>query len=353
MSVAKTSDGGYAIAGYTNSSFASGGGYDAYLIKTDSYGNVTWGKTYGGSGGDYGESVIQTSDGGFAIAGYTNSFGAGGLDVYLVKTDLSGNLMWNRTYGYAGTDVASSVVQTSDGGYVIAGYTSSFGQGGDDVYLVKTNASGNVMWDWAYGGSGYDIGASVIQSSDGGFAIVGYTNSSFSSGGGYDVYLVKTNSTGNFMWSKTYGYSGTDIGFSVIQTSDGGFAIAGYTSSFGNGGYDFYLVKTDVSGTMIWAWAYGGTGNDIGEWVVQTSDAGYAIVGHTASFGAGGDDVYLVKTNSTGNFMWDRSYGYAGTDIGSSVVQTSDGGYAIAGNTNSFGSGGYDIYFIKTDLNGN
>jgi hypothetical protein len=309
-----------------------------------------WSKTYGGVIHDSGSGVVQSSDGGYAIAGTTISFSAAGYAVYLVKTDSLGNMQWNKTYGGIGDDYGYSVVQTSDGGYAIAGYTNSFGAGSSDVYLVKTDSTGTMLWNKTYGGINADIGRSVVQSSDGGYTIAGYTYSF--GAGSYDVYLVKTDSTGNMIWSKTYGGTSSDVGSSVVQSSDGGYAIAGYTYSFGAGSYDVYLVKTDSLGNMQWNKTYGGTSSDFGYSVVQTSDGGYAIAGYTYSFGAGYEDVYLVKTDSLGNMQWNKTYGGTNDDVGSSVVQSADGGYAIVGETASFGAGNNDVYLVKTDVYG-
>ena len=346
-SLVQTSDGGYAIAGDTNSFGA--GGYDFYLVKTDSTGTMQWNNTYGGTGNEIGYSVIQTSDGGYAIAGETNSHGAGGYDVYLVKTDSAGNMQWNKTYGGTGDDEGYSLVQTSDGGYAIAGETNSFGAGSDDFYLVKTDSAGNMQWNKTYGGTGDDEGYSLVQTSDGGYAIAGITNSF--GAGSYDVYLVKTDSAGNMQWNKTYGGTGDDEGYSLVQTSDGGYAIAGETNSYGAGDYDFYLVKTDSAGTMQWNQTYGGPDNEDGTSLVQTSDGGYAMTGDTNSFGAGGYDFYLVKTDSTGTMQWNNTYGGKDNEYATfGLIQTSDGGYAMTGDTNSFGAGGYDVYLVKTTI---
>jgi hypothetical protein len=175
-----------------------------------------------------GTSLIQTSDGGFAIAGATSSFGAGEWDVYVVKLDANGNLQWTKTIGGKKEDLGTSLIQTSDGGFAIAGYTSSFGAGGDDVYVVKLDANGNLQWTKTIGGKNDDAGLSLIQTSDGGYAIAGYTNSF--GGGEPDVYVVKLDANGNLQWTKTIGGENWDVGFSLIQTSDGGYAIAGATN---------------------------------------------------------------------------------------------------------------------------
>jgi len=330
-SVVQTSDGGYALAGYTNS---FGSGYQVYLVKTFADGTMTWNKTYGGADWDEGWSVVQTSDGGYALAGYTNSFGSG-YQVYLVKTFADGTIAWNKTYGGTNDDYAQCVVQTSDGGYAIAGYTFSFGLG-EQVYLVKTFADGTIAWNKTYGGTGSDGGCSVVRTNDGGYVIAGFTNSF---GSGWQMYLVKAFADGTMAWNKTYGGTNAEFGYSVVQTSDGGYAFAGYTYSYGVGTPTYnnvYLVKTFADGTMAWNKTYGGTNYDHGWSVAQTNDGGYAIAGYTDSFGSP-RQMYLVKTFADGTMAWNKTYGGTNGGNGYSIVQTSDGGYAIAGDTYSSG----------------
>jgi len=291
-SVVQTCDGGYAIAGYT-SSFGAGN-WDVYLVKTDWTGNMQWNKTYGGANDDYACSVVQTCDGGYAIAGATRSFGAGNWDSWLVKTDAVGNMQWNQTYGGTRGDSTYSIVQTYDNGYVLAGGVDSFGAGSSDFWLIKTDANGNVMWNRTYGGARDDDAFSVIQACDGGYALAGKTTS-FNAGSDDDFWLVKTNSTGHEQWNKTYGGQDQEYAYSVVQTSDGGYALAGYTESFGAGLKDFWLVKTDSVGSMQWNGIYGDTNEDDANWVVQTEDEGYALTGATKSFGTGGWDFWLIK----------------------------------------------------------
>ena len=266
-----------------------------------------WERTYGGGDWDIGFSVAQTSDGGYVVAGRTESFGAGLTDVYLVKTDAVGDTIWTRIYGGSGSDdnEGSSVAQTSDGGYIISGMTYSFGVGGD-VYLVKTDAMGDTIWTRTYGGSDYDGGFSVAQTSDGGYIIAGYTRSF--GAGEEDVYLVKTDSLGDTIWTRTYGGSDDDHGYSVAQTSDGGYIVAGYTESFGAGSWDVYLVKTDGLGDTIWTRTYGGSDWDEGYSVAQTSDGGYIVAGvYDYDWEAETGDVYLVKTDAVGDTIWTLS----------------------------------------------
>jgi len=217
------------------------------------------------------------------------------LYVHLVGASEPPATEWNRTYGGTDDDQAFSVRQTSDGGYIIAGLTYSFGAGSCDAWLVKTDTSGNMVWNKAYGGTSWDDAKSVVQTSDGGYIIAGYTYS-FGAGGG-DFWLVKTDSNGEMVWNKTYGGTDDDYAYSVQQTIDAGYIIAGLTESFGAGWEDFWLVKTDSNGEMVWNKTYGGTGNDWAFSVQQTSDGGYVIAGLTGSVVAVTyqQDFWLIK----------------------------------------------------------
>lgn len=208
----------------------------ALLVPLAAGAQISFERTYGGSDDDIGHSVTQTDDGGYIVAGYTQSFGAGDWDVYLIKTDVAGDTIWTRAFGGVGSDLGRSVEQTSDGGYIIAGYTYSFGAGWDDVYLIKTDAGGGTVGTRTYGSSDYDEGRSVEQTVDGGY-IIGGATWSFGSGGN-DVYLIKTDSNGDTVWTRTYGAGLNDSGYSIAQTDDGGYIIAGNTFSFGAGGSD-------------------------------------------------------------------------------------------------------------------
>lgn len=341
-SAVHTSDEGYAIGGYTDSFGA--GLDDSWLVKTDADGNAQWNRTYGGTGMDHCYCILQTGDGGYVVAGVTNSSGAGDYDFWLLKTDLFGGMQWNKTYGGIKNDVTWSVVQTSDGGYLMAGSTDSFGAGFDDVWLVKTDASGNMQWNKTYGGGLDEAAYSVIQTSDGGYAMVGYTASS--GAGSSDFWLIKTDASGNIEWSRTYGGSSWDCAQSVIQTSDGGYAIAGQTRSFGVGG-DAWLIKTDASGRALWNKTYGGTGIERAYSVVQSDDGGYAMAGFTTSFGLGKEDFWLVKTDADGSMLWNETFGGTNSDVARCLVQTSEGQYLVSGYTWSFGSGLSDFWLIK------
>ena len=333
-SVQQTSDGGFIISGDTNSFGA--GDDDVYLIKTDGDGNEQWGKTFDLGGSDRGRSVQQTTDGGFVIAGSIAD-----ADAFLLKTNGNGIEQWRKTFGGSNVDWADSVQQTADGGFIIVGGTNSFGAVNDDVYLIKTDGNGNELWYKTFGGTGDDSGNSVQQTADGGFIITGYTDSF---GYGKYVYLIKTDAAGNEEWGKTF--EGGNEGNSVRQTSDGGFIIVGEEPPIDSGYDNIYLIKTDGEGNEQWRKSFGGDNGEYGSSVEQTSDGGFIIAGLTASFGEPNGDVYLIKTDADGNEEWNKTFGGNEVDWGRSVQQTADGGFIIAGFTRSFGAGDHDVYLI-------
>jgi len=337
-SVRQTDDGGYITTGYTMSMGA--GSQDVYLVKTNPNGDSLWTRTFGGSSDDYGYSVKQTNDGGYIIAGYTTSYGAGSGDFWLIKTDSQGDSLWTRTFGGEFLEESFSVQQTNDGGYIITGFTYSYGAGAADVCLIKTDSEGYMIWTRTFGGTGGQYGNSVQQTEDGGYVIAGNTST-----GNGDVWLIKTNSQGDSLWTRSFGgSSGDEDSKSVQQTTDGGYIIAGCTWSYGAGGHDVWLIKTDSLGQRQWAHTFGGSNNDYGYSVQQTTDGGYVIAG-----GAGNSDVWLIKTDPLGILQWDRTFGGSNFDQGRSVQQTTDGGYIIAGYTDSYGAGSYDIWLIRLE----
>uniref|UniRef100_A0A7C4YF40 Bulb-type lectin domain-containing protein n=1 Tax=candidate division WOR-3 bacterium TaxID=2052148 RepID=A0A7C4YF40_UNCW3 len=345
-SVLQTFDGSYIIAGYTESFGAVN--TDIYLIKTDINGNLIWQKTFGGYGSDYAHFIEQSNDSCYIILGSTTSYGSGGSDIYLIKTDTAGNLIWGKTFGGENDDGGWSVQKTSDGGYIIAGSTNSFGAGDVDMYLLKTDEYGNFLWDKTFGDtSRSDYARSVVQTADGGYIIAGLTIS-FGTGT-YDVYLVKTDEYGNLLWEKTFGGSNTDMGFSVKQTKDGGYIIGGNSLSFGSGDYDFYLIKTDSFGNLVWQRNLGGTKNDFGRAVIEDANGDYIIAGFTNSFGNGEYDIYICKYDTAGNIIWEKTYGMSGGDWCYSIQKTDDNGFILAGFTNSTGAGEADVYLVKTE----
>jgi len=345
-SIQQTTDGGYIIAGRT-ASFGAGS-VDAWLLKTDQLGNIIWTNTFGGSGDDWGRSVQQTSDGGYILTGWTQSFGPGYFAAWLIKTDPLGDSLWTKLFGGNESDYGYYIQQSSvipgDEGYIVGGGTSSSGAGLIDAWLIKTDPMGNTTWIKTYGGSKTDYLYCVEQTSDGGYISTGWT-SSFSPS--YeDVYLIRTNSSGDTLWTKTYGGTESDIGRSVKQTTDGGYIIAGWTRSFGGGSNDVYLIKTDNIGNILWTKTYGGVYNEEGHSVLQTLDGGYIIAGFKQII-SGNFDVWLLRTDASGNILWTKTIGGSGDDRARSLQRTSDGGYILTGWTSSFGAGFIDIWVIK------
>jgi hypothetical protein len=291
-SVRQTTDGGYILGGYH---WRTQTDRNARLIKTDSSGNMQWDKSFGGLYNEWFYSVNLTDDGGYILTGMTESYGAGSYDAWLIKTDSSGNEQLNKTFGGTGDDVGRSAHQVSDGGYIISGTTISYGAGAGDVWLIKTDSSGNKQWDKTFGGPEGEVGYRCQKTIDGGFIIVGYTKSY--SIGENDVYLIKTNAAGNKQWDKTFGGIDDDVGFSVQQTDDG-YIITGYTKSYGAGAHDVWLIKTDSSGNEQWNKTFGSTDYEEGWYVQQTLDGGYIITGYTSSYGGGMRDGWLIKTTA-------------------------------------------------------
>jgi hypothetical protein len=326
--VIQTNDEGYAIAGYTDSVGPGNGNYYFWIVKTDKYGNMIWNRTYVESFSGQASSLVQTSDGGYAVGG-----GTGYSDFLLVKTDSNGNLEWNQTYGDSSFEFATCLVQTPDGGYALAGCKgfSATGFQSLDFWLVKTDMYGNMMWNKTIGRSARDSANSLIQVSDGGYALAGFSGSPYLLGLS-DFWLVKTDSSGNVEWDCSFGEtdSNEEI-YSLVETSDKGFALAGFTDSFGAGGNDFWLVKVDRTGDVEWNRTYGGVSYDDGYSLVETSNGGFALAGSTLSFGEGDADFWLVKTDADGNVLWNQTYGGENYDIAYSLVQASDGGFALAG----------------------
>jgi len=327
------------------------------LVASAEASSTTWTQTYGGTNIDAADSVIQTFDGGFAVAGDTNSFGVGGYDVWLLKTDAYGNIEWSKYYGGKREDYACSVVQTSDGGYALAGHTWSFGVGECDFLLIKTDAHGNMEWKNTYGGPELDAVHQMIATSDGGYALAGYTGTTGANS--LDGWFVKTDEFGKMEWNQTYKWEEFDRIFSLVEPSDGGYALVGETNSFGAGFTDFWLIRTDASGNMLWNKTYGGKGFDTAYSLLETPDGGYAIAGDTDSFNEGKYDVWLIKTDANGNMEWDQRYERTPAQEFSnfirpcSLVRTLDGGYAIAAKTKTSGTSNYDFWLIKTDEQGN
>lgn len=325
--IQQTSDSGYIFAGVTGGYNVAGQlYYDGWLVKIDSLGNRQWDRSFGGAMDDQIYAVQQTTDGGFILAGVEGSYD----DAWLIKTDANGNQLWSKTFGGAGKDVAKAVQQTSDGGYILTGGYST-GGGSYDACLIKTDANGNQSWSKVFSDS--EIANSVQQTSDGGYILTGYTGLYKDSTSDTDGFLIKTDANGNQLWNKRFGGKMADSINSVQQTSDGGYILAGYTRSYGAGGSDAWLIKTDANGNEQWnrVKTFGGSGNDVVNSVRQTSDGGYIFVGGTEPYGAVKPDVWVIKTDADGNEQWSRTFAGRESEWANSVQQTLDGGYILAG----------------------
>jgi hypothetical protein len=345
-SILQTADSGYVILGST--------GDNVSLIKTDYKGIEQWNHNYGGSEIDYARHILQTSDGGYIISGTTESYGQGGSDIWLIKTDPTGFMEWDAYFGGVNTDQGRSIQQMTDGGYIIIGSSDFSGDGNQDIWLIRTNSQGDSLWTKTFGGSGLELGADVQVLEDGGFILLGSTES-FGNGGS-DIWLIKTDSQGETTWTKTFGDNSSDYGKSILKTSDGGYIIRGVTESFGYGNTALVLIKIDSTGYKIWDNAFGGSDGEGGNALGETNDGGHILICHSYVHENSAYDIRLIKIDGSGSIDWDQTYGSLTDNYGFSVLQTFDGGYALTGSIDILGDGDInhsDIWLIKTDPEGN
>ncbi|MBN4062345.1 MAG: hypothetical protein COA57_10660 [Flavobacteriales bacterium] len=344
-----TIDGGYAVLSLITGGNA--GSVDYSLFKTDSKANLLWHKTYGGSGYDNPTQLKQLPGGNFILVGNSNSFGAGDYDMYAILVNQLGELIWSKTYGGKGREYIHNVIQTNDNGFLFVGKSFGYGAGGGDSYLIKTDEKGDTLWTKYYGNSLYERAADVIQCTDGSYTITGFT---YSDGKGIDdAYLANLDSTGKIKWAMAYGGSENEHGYTVTQTNDGGYFITGSTKTYSrNKDWNVYLIRTDSEGKLMWSKAYGGPKDDLVYYGIQTPDGGFAVAGYTESYGKGGKDVLAMKINAQGKLLWAKAYGGVAEDEALSIASSDNGGLLIVGRTESFGSGSSDIYTIKTNAEG-
>jgi len=336
-----TSDGNFIAVGYTYS-FGAGLG-DFYAIKLDNNGNILWEQTYGGTNSDAASAVYVCSDG-YVMIGKTKSFGIGRYDACLIKTDTNGNTVWTNTFGGFIDDEGCDVIQTHDGGFAIAGITKSMAVGEQDMYLVKTDAGGQLEWEKAYGDFYKDEAYAVLQTNDNGYLLAGHTRSFGEVSG--DIFVVRTNSSGDTLWTRRYGGSEDEWGYDMLKTPDNGFLIAGITSSYGAGDYDYYLIKISAGGDLIWEKTYGGYDTDYCQSFIQTTDGGYMLAGYTSSYGNGGFDQYLVKVDENGNLEGETVVGETENDFAAAVVQLAEFSYISAGYTYSYNAEYCNVLFV-------
>lgn len=360
-------------------------------------GELEWAKSFGGSGEDTAQSVITTADGGYAVLGFSNS-NDGDLsgkttsvnDYWLLKFDADGNVAWSKTYGGSKDDRGQSLVQTTDGGYALTGYAmSSDGDGSNnngfhDNWVVKLDAQGNIEWEKSFGFSGHDHSYDIVETTDGGLFFSGFLDITLAKEDGYtdkgntsttahgvgEFWGTKIDAQGNIQWRKYFGGTNNDRSHAVVQSYDGGFVLSGFTESddfdikASRGSYDFWVVKIDAQGEMLWERSFGGSGIEIAYDMAKTTDNGYVVVGNTFSSdkdvakNLGESDVWMIKIDDNGNLVWERNFGGIAFDAAQSVALSADGGFIVSGNSKSQGIdvsanlGENDIWLIKTDAQG-
>lgn len=348
FSIQQTEDGGYVVAGYTDS-FGLGG-FDIWVLKLSTEGTVIWEKTYGRLYNDYTRSIQQTTDGGYVVAGYTAQSINENFDLLVLKLDSNGNITWNNTYGVSGSENSRDIQQTLDGGYIVTGYVESVGSETTDFWILKLDESGNVTWEKSYGSGTTNIVRSIGETSEGGYIVAGRTYVSETDS--FDFFIINLDSNGDVSWQKTYGGDNFDGATSIEPTSDEGYIVVGWTTSFGVEEYDAWILKLDSSGDVSWQKTYGGSGEDYPVSIQQTSDAGYVVGGWTTSFGSGNRDYWVFKLDTNGDISWEKTYGGTLLDEAHFIRQTTDGGYIVAGDTVSFSTGSSDYLALKLDPNG-
>jgi hypothetical protein len=352
--IARTFDGGYILAGQTASFSAISN--DVYLVKTDEDGNMQWSKVYRGFGTEYAIGIRETADHGFIISGATTSFGGGAEDGFLTKTDASGNIQWSKVFGGPAEDMLFSVIQTFDGGYIAAGHSGSFGAGSMDMMLIRTNALGDTVWTRLIGGADWDNATDIIQASDSSFVLCGRTRSF---GSNYlKTLIAKLNPSGDTLWTVQYGGTEEEENQSLEETLDGDYIVLGSSNSFSGSNYNAYLNRFDTTGNLLWSKIYGGLKLEAMYEVVTMADSGFAIVGFTETFGPGhrGSDsanVWLVRTDANGDTLWTRSYGGEQMEEVYGMVKNDNEGLTILAYSSSFTADSLDVYLIVTDSLGN
>ncbi len=346
----RTADGGYIVMGGTDS-FGVGG--DILLMKVSSTGVVSWQKNYGGQLLDQPGIIRQTPDGGYLMIGSTQSYGAGGFDLWLLKLDAAGEIAWQRAYGGPANDLPSGLQLTPEGGSLVLATTNSFGAGSDDTWLLKLDPTGAVMSEYTLGGTGSNVLGSLERTKDGGFVASGFTRDQdvFNA---KDGWIVRFTSNGDIAWQKKYSGEMDEWLVSAQETPDGGFIVTGFTESFGAGASDAIAMKLDSEGNILWLYTYGGVSADGGDRIRYTSyDGGYLLVADTSSFGAGFSDTWLLKLDAKGAILWQKTYGGSNYDFSfESDYIASEKKFILAGGTRSFGAGDYDDWLIKITTSG-
>ncbi len=346
--------GGMALAGFTQSQGA--GGRDMALARIRPDGELAWLRTFGGAGDDYANALAQTSDGGFAVAGAIGT--ETGVDAHLVRTDADGQRLWSRTFGREAENVANAVVATADGGLAVA-VTAVDPLNLSTIILYKFDADGGLLWSRSIGGDASMRVNAMVETADG-LALAGAVDAAVSERG-WDMLLAKTNRSGIVQWTRTYGGWGDDAARALAQGDDGGFLLAGWSAD--GAPADVYLVRVAANGDLLWEQRYGGPLDDRANAAVAIEDGGFVVAGSTASYGAGLLDMYLLRLDALGMPVWTGedaegaphwgiAHGGARADVANAVARNATGALLFAGYTESFGAGGRDMYVIKTDETG-
>ncbi|PKD43470.1 InlB B-repeat-containing protein [Rhodohalobacter barkolensis] len=395
--IIQTTDDGYILTGNTRSndgdfSGMNKGSNDIIVMKLSSNGDIQWNNSYGGSESDMGNSIIQTTDGGYVLTGFIGSndgdfsgMNRGSNDIFVMKLSSNGDIQWNNTFGGSGSEGGQDIIQTTDGGYILTGSTGSndgdfsdMNRGPNDIFVMKLSSNGDIQWNKTYGGSGNDGGSDIIQIADGRYVLTGYTrsnNGDFSgmNRGSNDIFVMKLSSNGDIQWNSTFGGTESDVGSDIFQATDGGYVLTGNTrsndgdfSGMDKGGADSFVIKLSSNGDILWNNTFGGSEYDVGSDIFQATDGGYVLTGNTGSndgdfsgMNKGSVDIFIVKLSSNGNIQWNKTYGGGGIDMGYSMTSTTDGRYILTGFTNStsgdfrgIDKGDIYIFAMKFSLNG-
>lgn len=378
QAIIATTDGGYAILGFTNSTDGDLAGKtspvnDYWLLKLDADGNLEWNKTYGGSKDDRGQSLVQTADGGYALTGYAmSSDGDGSVnngfhDNWVIKLDAQGTLQWEKSFGFSGHDHSYDIIETQDGGLFFSGFLditsaqadgytekgngSITAHGVGEFWGTKLDAQGNMEWRKFFGGTNNDRSHAVVQSEDGGFVLSGFSESDDfdikNSRGSYDYWVVKIDAEGELVWQNSYGGSGIEIAYDIAKTVDNGYVVVGHTFSDdkdvteNHGEADMWLIKIDDDGNLVWERNFGGVAFDAAQSVSLSADGGFIISGNSksttidVSANAGENDMWLIKTDANGKMVWQKTFGGNGLDYGFDALETEEGGIILVGETSS------------------
>jgi hypothetical protein len=337
-------DGGVLAVGYTHSFGPAD--VNVYAVRTDENGDTVWTRAYGGAGMDYGYSVCEAHGGGYMIAGYTTSFGAGDEDVYLLKIDSTGDTVWTHTYGGVEPDEGYSICATSDGHYVIAGRTDSYGSGFNDLYLLKIDTAGDTVWARVYGDTLYEWGQSVCETDDGNYGICG---AKWGDSDNLDIYVLKVDPAGNLVWGNTFGSTGAvdpDVGTWVVSRCDTEMVVAAFRGIEGRDPLDACFLRVQLDGTSLGYRRYMSAYYQYSNSICLTPEDGFLLCGAVKEPANQTNDLLLLKRVPGSGWVWQQVIGGAGSDWGSSVVQAGTGTYIISGHTESFGAGGFDGWLL-------